>query len=113
MIHTCGINCVSCNEWPQTVISVLFIDITRPLSGPRQLYSSAPGWPLVVYFYYVSPVADHYASLTPDAFRYGHSCFRRMPDAIHDELVEVVSAKFSTGQLHEADIDALTRRISN
>jgi len=36
-----------------------------------------------------------------------------MPDAIHDELVEVVSAKFSTGQLHEADIDALTRRISN
>ena len=35
------------------------------------LHSSAPRWPLVVYFHHVSPVVDHYTSLTPDSFRRG------------------------------------------
>lgn len=34
-------------------------------------HSSAPGWPLVVYFHHVSPVIDHYTSLPPDSFRHG------------------------------------------
>ncbi len=33
--------------------------------------SSAPGWPLVVYFHHVNAAIDHYTSLTPYSFRYG------------------------------------------
>lgn len=44
--------------------------MTAPAAA-SPLISSAPGWPLVVYFHHVHPGIDHYTSISPASFRYG------------------------------------------
>ncbi|MEV4380655.1 polysaccharide deacetylase family protein [Streptosporangium amethystogenes subsp. fukuiense] len=59
----------------------------------RALRSSAPGWPLVLYFHHVHPELVHYTSLTPDDFERGlETVLSRYGPALPPEALDDLTA---------------------
>ena len=93
-------------------------------STESPIYSSAPGWPLVLYFHHVTSGLDHYTNISPDAFRYGLdlvlSCFipvsyENLTDAdgsftVPDEPAVLLTFDDGYSDLLDAAVPALAER---